>query len=64
MSDVAIALIAGFIFVIGIFAGLLVMVSYGVRREDRRRTLPREPPSRVARVARRVIGVELRSPER
>jgi hypothetical protein len=61
MSDIAIALIAAVIFVIGIFAGLLATVSYGVRREDQRYTLPGEPPSLMARGVRRVIGVGFRS---
>ena len=54
----AIALVAA-----GMTIGVLAVVTLGIRRDDRRGGFPARPRSRVARGARRVTGVGIRSPE-
>ena len=61
MSTSLIILFAVVVFVAGIALGVIAMVSYAVRREDRLFTLSGDTRSRVSRGARRVNGVWLRS---
>jgi hypothetical protein len=67
MADAIIA-IAVAIFVAGVVAGVIVLVSIGIRREERdfRRTgrvsLTRQAPGRVSHGARSLNGVYVRQP--
>ena len=48
------------IFGVGVMAGVIAMVALAIRKEDRLRSLTRQPPSAAARGARRLNGVGLR----
>jgi len=48
------------LFLSGVVTGLLLVVAWAVRREDRRVTLAVEAPDRVSRVARRMNGLRRR----
>jgi hypothetical protein len=54
----AIALVAA-----GAVIGILAVVTLGIRRDDRPGGFPARPHSRMARGARRLIGVGTRTPE-
>jgi hypothetical protein len=47
----------------GVVIGILAVVALGIRRDDRRGGFPARTHSRMARGARRVTGVGIRSPE-
>ena len=61
MSTSLIILFAVVVFVAGIALGVIAMVSYAVRREERFLTLSGHTRSKVSRGARRVNGVWLRT---
>lgn len=44
----------------GVVAGVIAIVALAIRREDKLRSLTRQPPSAAARGARRLNGVGLR----
>jgi ornithine cyclodeaminase/alanine dehydrogenase-like protein (mu-crystallin family) len=48
------------VFGIGVMAGVIAAVALAIRKEDRLRSLTRQPPSAAARGARRLNGVGLR----
>lgn len=49
--------------IVGVTIGILVMISLGIRRDDRPGRFPLATDDRTARAARRVIGVGVRSAE-
>lgn len=49
------------VFCTGFMAGIIVMVAKAIRREDRLRSLLRQPPDAGTRGARRINGVGLRN---
>ncbi len=55
----AVLIIVG-IFAIGVVAGIIVVVSLGVRREDSGPFLPEAGPDQLARGARRLTGLYVR----
>ena len=55
----AVIIIVG-IFAVGVVAGIVVVVSLGVRREDRRPFLPEAGPDQLTRGARRLTGLYVR----
>ena len=57
---VAVAIGMALVFGVGVIAGVLVVVSMAIRREDKRRTLTLEPPDVVARGVRRLTRVGMR----
>jgi hypothetical protein len=59
MIIIAIAAIA---FLVGVIAGIVVLLRAGITREESDRSLLDEPPTRAARATRRVIGVYVRTP--
>lgn len=48
------------VFGAGVIAGVIAMVALAIRKEDRLRSLTRQPPSAATRGARRLNGVGLR----
>jgi hypothetical protein len=65
----AIIVIATAIFVAGVAVGVIVIVSAGIRREERdfsatgRVSLTRQAPGRISGGARSVVGLHVRHPE-
>lgn len=57
-----IVVIALMIFVSGAVAGVLALVSWGIRREERDFTLTRRAPGQVTQGTRRVTGLWVRQP--
>jgi len=57
---VAVAIGTALVFGAGVIAGVIAMVAMAIRREDRLRSLTRQPPGAAARGARRLNGVGLR----
>jgi len=57
MSGAIIVLAAVVLFLVGVFTGVVAIVSYAIRREDQRNSLTRAPLGRTARGARQVTGV-------
>jgi hypothetical protein len=62
-----VAIMAGFeiavtiaLFLGGVVTGLLLVVAWAVRREDRRFTMAVEAPDRVSGIARRMNGLQRR----
>ena len=45
------------LFFSGVVTGVIVVVAFAIRREDRRYSLVREAPDRMSRSARRLTGV-------
>ena len=63
MSETIVAVVAGALFLVGVFAGVLVMVAYAIHREDGNYLLTAEaPPGRSARGIRLLTGLRIRSP--
>jgi hypothetical protein len=62
MDRIVIAVATGmtFVFGTGVMAGVIAMVAIAIRKEDRLRSLTRQPPSAAARGSRRLNGVGLR----
>ena len=58
---VAVAIGMALVFASGVIIGVIAMVSMASRREDRLGTLTQQPPDVIARGARRLNGVGLRS---
>lgn len=48
------------LFLSGVVTGLLLVIAWAVRREDRRVTLAVEAPDRVSGIARRMNGLQRR----
>ena len=57
---IAVATEMTFVFCVGVMAGVIAMVALAIRKEDRLRSLTRQPPSAAARGARRLNGGGLR----
>ncbi|MFI5067595.1 MAG: hypothetical protein ACHP9Z_26940 [Streptosporangiales bacterium] len=57
---VAVGIGMALVFVIGVVLGIVVMISRGVRREDRRHTLTGPPRDAAARGVRRLTRLGLR----
>jgi hypothetical protein len=62
MDRIAVAVATGMtlMFGTGVIAGVIAMVAIAIRKEDRLRSLTRQPPGAAARGARRLNGVGLR----
>lgn len=62
MDRMAVAVATGMtlVFGAGVIAGVIAMVAIAIRKEDRLRSLTRQPPGAAARGARRLNGVGLR----
>ena len=58
---VALAIGTALVFGAGVLAGVIAIVAMAIRREDRLRSLTRQPPGAAARGARRLNGVGLRN---
>ena len=54
---VAVAIGTALVFGTGVMAGVIAMVAMAIRKEDRLRSLTRQPPSAAARGSRRLNGV-------
>jgi hypothetical protein len=57
---VAVAIGMTLVFGAGVMAGVIAMVAMAIRKEDRLRSLTRQPPCAAARGARRLNGIGLR----
>ena len=62
MDHIAVAVATGMtlVFGTGVITGVIAMVAIAIRKEDRLRSLTRQPPGAAARGARRLNGVGLR----
>ncbi len=62
MDRIVIAVATGMtlVFGTGVIAGVIAMVALAIRKEDKLRSLTRQPPSAATRGARRLNGVGLR----
>jgi hypothetical protein len=64
MSETIVAVVAGALFLVGVFTGVLVMVAYAIHREDGNYLLTAETPSgRSARGIRLLTGLRIRNPK-
>ena len=57
---IAVATEITLVFGTGVIAGVIAMVALAIRKEDRLRSLTRQPPGAATRGARRLNGVGLR----
>jgi heme/copper-type cytochrome/quinol oxidase subunit 2 len=62
MAAAIFLIIALVVFVAGAVAGVLVLVSWGIRREERDFTLTRKAPGQLTQGTRRVTGLWVRQP--
>lgn len=62
MDRIVVAVATGMtlVFGVGVMTGVITIVALAIRREDKLRSLTRQPPSAAARGARRLTGVGLR----
>jgi hypothetical protein len=56
--------IAATAFLVGVIAGVILLLRAGIIREEADRSLLDEPATRAARATRRVIGLYVRTPQR
>jgi hypothetical protein len=56
MSGVVVSVTVA-LFLSGVVTGVITVIAWAIRREDRRYTLVREAPDRISRGARRLTGV-------
>jgi hypothetical protein len=54
--------IAATSFLVGVIAGVIVLLRAGINREESDRSLLDQPPTRAARATRRLIGLYVRTP--
>jgi hypothetical protein len=55
--------IAAAAFLVGVIAGVILLLRAGITREESDRSLLDEPATRAARATRRVVGLYVRTPQ-
>jgi hypothetical protein len=63
MTALSVTITISTIFITGIVAGAIGLVSVAVHREERIHTLKRPAPDHIARVAQRLTGLYVRAPD-
>ncbi len=56
--------IAAAAFLVGVIAGVILLLRAGITREESDRSLLDEPATRAAKATRRVVGLYVRTPQR